>query len=465
MQTNLNFSSYRGNKSPFTLGPEQRPLRIFIDREHLIDGKPTQLLDEFASHDELVGVTTHKDGQDRIVFGERSDDLLRVQVITDSGVIHTGVTFVSQWDELARQPILRDGLILPSGPWTDEVYRLRQYLLAKVAESLRADAFITDDPFLLDFRRPDFIPLNFVSSRDAVALIGSYLRNRRDFTIEMGTLKGDTPLTRKLGRGLFYWVLGRDLLPNSWRWFDAIVMSDGATGGDLTSLGQSALTRLAQALKARDHAHWQLLQPHDNETADDTLFYLDMLLLSLSAAFDVVAHVADAALGLASRPQYISWNSNSWRADLRDGHQPLDAAMAPSAPYGQIHRLLSLLRNSIHGEALKTLAQKSGWEPLENLLVLPKADRDALRYLLSQLGGLDIWGHEDIAGLFACVRPGMVIEQLAPLAAAALNELMALTPVERLPGLGQTSHIMEGPPAHGIWGEETRHRVRLLSGL
>jgi hypothetical protein len=138
---------------------------------------------------------TSRKGEERIVFGEREGgdlDVLRVQVITDKGVIRSGIIYAHQWDHFARKPVLKDGLILPSGPWTDEEYRLLQYRLAQTAVSLDADVFVTDDPFLLEFRRPDFISINFLSSVDSLALIGSYLRRRDDYTI----LKSDMLIKR-----------------------------------------------------------------------------------------------------------------------------------------------------------------------------------------------------------------------------------------------------------------------------
>lgn len=426
---------------------------------------PAQLLSEFASHDDLEIVTSHKGGQDRIVFGECRDDVLSARVVTDSGPIYTGVMSVSSWEHFARHPVLREGLVLPPGPWADEAYRLRQYLLAQVAESLEPDAFVTDDRFLLDFRRPDFIGMNFLSSMDAIALIGSHLRNRGHFTIKRNFL-GDQPSFPPMGRPLFYWVLCREMLPNGWRWFSGIVASDEATGGELTGLGHSMFTRVSQALRARDYAHWHLLQREENAGTDEALLYLDMMLLSLTASFDVVARIIDVALGLRTPSQQITWNNDRWRQVLRKADASFDSIMTPSASHGQTHRLLSILRNSIHGKALTTLALERGENRLTRMLVLPNADRSELRHLLTCLGGLESWGYEEIAHAFTCVKAGMVSEQLMPLVTAALNDLMRLTPVERLPGLTPNTELMTSPPLNDRWfGTEARHRVRLLAGI
>jgi hypothetical protein len=460
MKTGLSYFSKHDHQSPFMPGQKARPLRLFVDREHLTEGRATQLLDEFAFHEGLVAVTTQGDNPNRIVLTDRRDDMQLAEVSSDAGITYMGVTNVSQWSRLARQPILREGLVLPPGPWNHEAYRLNQYLLTQFANSLHSDAFVTDDPFLLQFRRHNFIPLMYLSSAEAVALIGSFLRSRGDFTIQAG--KGTS---RTLHRGIFYWVLGRELLPAGWRWFSSIVASDMATSNDLVDLGQSVLKRMEQALKARDRAHWQLLQPHNNETADEAIFYIDVILLSLSAAFDVVARVADVVLELGTKPNAISWNSDRWRRALRAKDQDLDSAMVPFTPHGQVHRLLSLLRNSIHGEGLNTLAVERAGKPKEHLLLLSKADRDELRHLLRELGGQDRWGYQDLADDDLCIRLGTLVEELIPRVASALNELMDLTKVELLPRLEQDTELLPGPPADGVWEEATRLRVRLLGGI
>jgi hypothetical protein len=190
------------------------------------------------------------------------------------------------------------------------------------------------------------------------------------------------------------------------------------------------------------------------------------MLVSLSAAFDVVARVVDKALGLNSKPQHISWNSEGWRRAVRALTRDFDTCLAPNQSHGQVFRVLSILRNSIHGEALRTIALRDERKPIENILVVPRSDQHEFIHLLDQLGGRDLWGFRDIADMFTCVRPGMVTEQLMPRAAGALNEIMKLTPVEQLPGITPQTQLMTGPAANDDWwGEDTRRRVRFLSGL
>jgi hypothetical protein len=218
MKTDLKFTSRRSVRgdipSAFVLGPNQPPLRLLVDREHLNDGSATELLDEFATHADLDVVLSHKNGEDRIIYGERSGgalNLLSTEVKTDTGTRHFHIVFAAQWYDRARDSTLPETRSLPPGPWANEEYRLKQYLLAQVAERLDTDLLVTDDPFLLNFRLPSYAHFNVLSSVDGVAIIGSYLRSRRQFDVQHGQ-----HFAIGLHGSWFYWMLARALLPNGW---------------------------------------------------------------------------------------------------------------------------------------------------------------------------------------------------------------------------------------------------------
>jgi hypothetical protein len=146
----------------------------------------------------------------------------------------------------------------------------------------------------------------------ALALLGLYLRARDDFTLRR--LPG---FRETLGRGLFYWVLARELLPNAWRSTSAGVQHKQATGDDrVLQLFMSAITRLDRALRSRDRLHHQMKLEQNNDTADEALFFLDTFLVFLVAAFDAVGRAAHLTYSLdASRLHEVSWRPplpSSW---------------------------------------------------------------------------------------------------------------------------------------------------------
>jgi hypothetical protein len=144
----------------------------------------------------------------------------------------------------------------------------------------------------------------------ALALIGLYLRTRDDFT-----LRRMPGLRETFDRGLFYWVLARELLPNAWRSTSAGAQHNQATGDDrIFQLFISAITRLDRALRSRDRLHHQMKLEQNNDTADEALFSLDMFLVFLVGAFDAVGRAAHLTYSLdPSRLHEVSWR-RSWRS-------------------------------------------------------------------------------------------------------------------------------------------------------
>jgi hypothetical protein len=447
------------DKSPFNLRPVERRFRMVLDHAHIHNDEMLNMLNGFSDHNSLWIVSTDSEHQHPIIIEKEEPDRVLGSVQVGDTNYGAGFPFAEQWRHFGIHPVLKDEFVMPDGPWQDSTYRYQQYALVKIAESLNADVLVTDDPFLLDFQRPGFLKQNLLCSVDAVELMGSYLRSHGDFTIEM--VPG---YRRDIGRFFFYIVWARDLLPHGWRWFTACVESDRANNTDLINLGGSALTRVQQALKARDFVHWQLFRSGGNAGADDVLFYLDMMLVSLAASFDVLARVADIALGLGTDRYLISWRKAKWRKALNRAAPELGNCMAAASENGRVHALLSLLRNSVHGEALASLHSKQD-DKLHQLLIIPEHDRREIEQLLDRLGGRDAWGYHGITDLYRCLAPGRLVEMLLPKAIRALDDIMANTPVERLPGVAPNLDARCASPEMDFWHPRVRHAIRVLGGI
>ena len=199
-------------------------------------------------------------------------------------------------------------------------------------------------------------------------------------------------------RGLFYWVLARELLPNAWRCTSAGGQHKQATGDDrVFQLFISAITRLDRALRSRDRLHHQLKLEQNNDTADETLFALDTFLVFLVAAFDAVGRAAHLTYGLdPSRLHKVSWR-RAWRTRQL---APVAASLAQLMDDGTAARdaldLVALLRNTVHGEALRTVAAKYSSRPVQNVLLLPKEQERQLLAIIDRQGGNDAWEFESL---------------------------------------------------------------------
>jgi hypothetical protein len=267
----------------------------------------------------------------------------------------------------------------------------------------------------------------------------------------------------RLGRSLFYWVLARELLPSGWRWFAACVNTSRA-GGDpaMLGLGQSALLRLDRALRARDRMQIQYQLPQNNDVACEALFYLDVVLISLIASFDAVGRVAHEVYGIAGPSHSVGWRRGPWRSALEKSAPHLATMTELGSGDRDVLELAALLRNTVHGAALRSIQVRgSGTE--ETLVEVPPDEESALLNCVDRSGGEFRWGIRRLGGR-VFLDAQIYVEVLMPLAAETICRLMDATEVERLPGVTGSTLPIE-PPTDEVWKPDIRTAVRLLSGL
>jgi hypothetical protein len=334
---------------------------------------------------------------------------------------------------------------------------------AQVAGAIDADIFITNRPYLHKMTWTLADGVTYCTIDDALAIIGLYLRSQGSFVVSRDPAGRGT---HTMNRGLYYWVGTRELLPAAWRWFSACVQHSVGSGDDrLLLLGQSVLQRVARALQVRDDVHVALNKPQNNDTADEALSSLDVVLLLLMGAVDATARVVHAILNIYGPGRRAGWQRADWLSDVSAKAPSLAALFQNDAP-GATHALtiLRLLRNSIHGEALPALGVGQGRERDRTLVGLPRSDEADLLAAFNALGGMAEWGVEEAIPGRIHADPGILLENLLPRVVRMLNEIMDGTPVEQLahvqlePGDGR-------PPADETFRELNRQSIRWQLGL
>jgi hypothetical protein len=133
--------------------------------------------------------------------------------------------------------------------------------------------------------------------------------------------------------------------------------------------------------------------------------------------------------------------------------------------------LVALLRNTVHGEALRTVAAKLPSRPLQNVLLLPKDQELRLLASIDRRGGNDAWGIRELPGRGISMQMDVFVESVFPMAVNALDTLLGGIEVERLAGVRPTT-LPTGPPADDPRNEHddafdstSRRQVRLMAGL
>jgi hypothetical protein len=454
-------------RSAFARGSKERKLRIVIDRATVPEDEALELLLGLGHHPSIDLLSTRAEGVAHLDIGPVDQQKNRAPAVIrrpDGSRTHLAV-WPPHPSEAVAERSLRDH---PDLGDHDEI--LRVLVLASASRDRGADALVTASPLLIDpaLLGPMARDSNAMPAKAALALVGLYLRARDDFTLRR--LPG---LRQTFDRGLFYWVLARELLPNAWRSTSAGAQHKQATGDDrVFQLFISAITRLDRALRARDRLHHQLKLEQSNDTADEALFALDTFLVFLVAAFDAVGRAAHLTYGLDSSRLYeVSWR-RPWRIRQL---APVAASLAQLMENGTAARdaldLVALLRNTVHGEALRTIAAKYSSRAVQNVLLLPKDQEGQLLAIIDRRGGNDAWGIRKLPSFGVSIHMDVFVESVFPMGIHALDSLIGGIEVERLAGVQPTT-LPAGPPADDTKNEHddafdstSRRQVRLMGGL
>jgi hypothetical protein len=267
--------------------------------------------------------------------------------------------------------------------------RERDAIALQVAQAMYADLFITERAYLFA-TRASTRGVTVCKLAEALAAVGLYLRSQKAFLIWRGV---DGGLTFTMNQGLYYWVGTRELLPNAWRWFSACVQESHATNDKtLLELGQSLLRRVQRVLEARDRFHRAFNLPQNNDTAATVLDELDSILLSLMGAVDASARIAHLVLGLTGGPHTAGWQRDQrWLPQVATGEPPLAALFNVGTSHNHVLTILRLMRNTVHGQMIQSIALQQSGRMLETAIMLPASDEAAILSSMDALGGRGSW--------------------------------------------------------------------------
>lgn len=341
-------------------------------------------------------------------------------------------------------------------------------LAAQVAETIQADVYITERPYLHALTWSLAQPVSFLCPEAALRFLSLYLRAQRQFYIYKWQGGSST-----VNRGLFYWIGTREFLPAAWRWFSACVQhSQGGRPDQLLYTGQSALQRVDRALELRDQVHIALNQPQDNDVAEDALVAFDSCLVFLMGALDAVARVAHETLGLPEKQRRnAGWQRRDWLKLVTAAAPELATLVTPGSPGAAALTVLTTLRNTVHSAGLTAVGIGTATAQREGTLInlasgIDEAETEQLLTAMDALGGRQKWGLERSLPGLQLVDPGILLEQLFLRVIQLLDELMAATPVESLAGVALTAAQAAPPPdPRGTFSEHNRQSIHWQLGL
>ena len=483
-------SSEPGRAELFRAGPPLRPMRVMADADALrgVSGPMT-------AEDLLAGLLT----SEGILLWRYSDDGPppgRPQLMTASGqrvavgwavatpappgglTTHTLAWAVNQLPfhaDLVGEPVLAAST--DSRTRAYETLDLNQAAARRTADAvaacaarqIKADLYVTNREYLHQLKRPIGDGVTFCTPRQALALVGLYLRTQGKFLLWKNQADR-APYS--FDKGLYYRVGARELLPADWRWYAACVAhgagpDQDAGGRDLTYLGGAVFQRITRVLQARDDLLRAMNCRQDNNIAEDALTALDICLVFLMGALDAAARVAHRVLGLPPRQAYqAGWQRRGWLRDVARREPSLAAVVTDGTAGADIMTIVSTLRNTVHEAGLPALAIGLPGRREGTLAGLPRADSDRILAAADRRGGREAWGLQELLPGRLHADPGVLLDRLLPLVTGLLNELMTATPVERLSGVSLQPADLVPPSGRGeAFGEPERHSIRWQLGL
>jgi hypothetical protein len=352
-----------------------------------------------------------------------------------------------------------------TGPDAPKKREADMLALQTAKQSVDSDIFITNRPYLFNGSNLTLgRGVTVLRPEDAIPVLGLYLRAQQEFITPTGQKK----FTMTMNRGLFYWVGTRELLPEAWRWFSACVYHSSGTNDDkLSYLGGATLSRIQRALELRDQVHIAINRITNNDTNDLAMTNLDGALTSLMGAVDASARVAHYVLGLNPEMTYFSgWQRERWLRLVREVNPDLGSIVSEGTDNYHILRILSLLRNSIHGEPIHAITKQESLKT-DIILALPREEETNILSSMDATGGREMWGVKQLTPNLNEVDPGILIDKLFEEVIKFLNAVMKATPIELLSHL-ENIDLTAGPKNtndHDTFSEWNRVNTRWQLGF
>ncbi|UUE28492.1 hypothetical protein LRQ08_31660 (plasmid) [Rhodococcus qingshengii] len=335
---------------------------------------------------------------------------------------------------------------------------LTQVLVAQTSVEMNADILVTMRQQTLFSQARYITEANPLSAEQALSVVGLYLRSREQYPIV-------APKELSFNEHKMLAVAVEGLLP-SWRtWTIALSMHGSATGSDSPQLlAHSLKERIIRLLRCRDQLLIASLAPQTNTTADRVAESLDYLLVNLVGAFDAAARAAHLVADLShSERRVAAWQRLDWVKSLQNDE--IRSFWVKGGSPAVLFWVCRVLRNTVHGESMQTIAMHEGLTAEARTLVrLPADDAEELAGKFDLLGGGAGWGLRHLAGVGVFIDASVFVERLLPQVLNDLDEVLRLTPTSKLDGVDQRA-LTRLQPNNIHDGLGTRSRVGLLLGL
>jgi len=395
--------------SPFLKAEVQRRIRITFHEQELIALPPKEqealtALQDLSGLPEIDAFQTGIGNLPQLQISDLDDATDSIHVSGNGE--EASISNAHQLRGIAAQLVNQADLNQPAAK-----NMLEDLITARAHHALNRDILITNSNRLIRNRMsPPVREANPCRPSEAAQLIGLFLRSRDNYSWSAN---------RRLGRGLYYSILVHNRIPNLQRYRIECAKAGEVRNDDTSYLGQSVFDRCVRVLQARDAIGEQFYIPQSNETQATMMSHFDHLTLELNGVFDAQARVAHRAyridLSTQKRKGFNVWHAiraaicrppslrrpdewgvsfldENFRKSLRLANAVQLAAMISESRVQYVLKILSILRNTIHGAGLQMTAYRREPESEKSYVQIPADYAGKLWRAAQNAGPREGWG-------------------------------------------------------------------------
>lgn len=354
-------------RSPFSAGEWNRPLRLLIDDEEVAEDESLRLLLALATRPTVEVYST----QGSTPYEARIEQLSASDPNSWSAVLKRGEDFLQRF---VNDPALWREAARDSAAESEEAIDAlcRRLAIVDFWGGGECDSIVTGGKTLSALRGAGGAPLK--SPEMALAELGLCLRANGDYVVVAGP-GGTVSMPSS-----FHVAAAVGLVPSHASWRAAAMGAwTRGEGPDPYVLIRSSAERLGRGLRALDYVRVRRRHPRIEESWGELLFFFDTLLLTLDGALDCLARFFHHILELPGRAFEASWDKKRWLKELEDREVRLAASPGRSR-LADVCTAIAKLRNSIHGAVLSSELHE--WEEEEEEETAVTSDYGAGKLLI-----------------------------------------------------------------------------------
>lgn len=451
---------YAGYANPFTIGTEQRSIKVTFHSSSLVDlpeieSEALNILYELSEHVgtdiEACSTSASRFPVIEVQSFEINDDHAIVTLTGGNSRRTASIMNPSQWLELAAH---LTGIADHQHPTVQMNFSDVMTAMAHIESD--GDILITFSPILLENRSIEFLgEANSHKPSEAAKIIGLFLRSREKYLIptnEYGVLP--------VSKGAFYWTLARHRLPNMWRYNSACHEAGQIRGDNIAYVSESILIRCARSLEARDLIGVQFYFNQNNGTRDAMAYHFDYLTLLLSGAIDAQAVVVRRSYNITRRENYASFRNRDFRRDISRAEASDLHNFISGQYFRDVTNILSILRNTIHSASFSMLAVENGIGPQESYIRLPTDTASEIFEAAERCGSAEEWGLIQSNNIL--LEPFTFATNLINKCFEIINEIAHRTNVDGLFMGNQVPDLPQDAPNRDLFVPSIRERISLL---